>query len=99
MQDAFATVIWIVCGLGVVIGIVSLAMTSKTWEDYGKGGLVMDGDRPREPRSGRAAATGERDAEIRQLVVARNHRGVRTGEPPLDGEAEIEREIVGLQGL
>ncbi len=91
MQDAFATVIWIVCGLGVVIGIVSLAMTSKTWEDYGKGGLVMDGDRPREPRSGRAAATGERDAEIRQLLDARNRRRRRRGEAPIDVETELAR--------
>ena len=34
-----------------------------------------------------------------QLVVARNHRRVRAGKPPLDVEAEIEREIAGLEGL
>jgi hypothetical protein len=37
--------------------------------------------------------------EVRQLVVARNHRRIRRGEPPLDVEAEIEREIAGLSGL
>ena len=37
--------------------------------------------------------------EIRQLVVARNHRRVRAGKPPLDVEAEIEREIAALGGL
>jgi hypothetical protein len=37
--------------------------------------------------------------EIRQLVVARNHRRVRAGKPPLDVEAEIEREIAELTGL
>jgi hypothetical protein len=37
--------------------------------------------------------------EIRQLVVARNHRRVRAGKPPLDVDAEIEREIAGLGGL
>jgi hypothetical protein len=37
--------------------------------------------------------------EIRQLVVARNHRRVRAGKPPLDVEAEIEREITSLGEL
>ena len=34
--------------------------------------------------------------EIRQLVVARNHRRLRAGKPPLDVESEIEREITSL---
>jgi hypothetical protein len=37
-------------------------------------------------------------AEIRQLVVARNHRRTRRGEPPLDVEAEIARQIARLNG-
>ena len=37
--------------------------------------------------------------EIRDLVVARNHRRARRGEPPLDVEAEIEREIAGLSEI
>jgi hypothetical protein len=37
--------------------------------------------------------------EIRDLVVARNHRRARKGKPPLDVEAEIEREISSLSGL
>jgi hypothetical protein len=37
--------------------------------------------------------------EIRQLVVARNHRRVRSGRPPLDVEAEIEREIAELGNI
>jgi hypothetical protein len=32
-------------------------------------------------------------SEIRQLVLARNHRRARRGQPPLDVEAEIEREL------
>ena len=31
-------------------------------------------------------------------MVARNHRRVRAGQPPLDVEAEIEREIAALGG-
>ena len=32
-------------------------------------------------------------AEIRDLVIARNHRRERAGKPPLDVDAEVEREI------
>jgi hypothetical protein len=32
-------------------------------------------------------------------VIARNHRRARTGKPPLDVEAEIEREILSLHGV
>ena len=38
-------------------------------------------------------------SEIRDLVVARNHRRARQGKPPLDVEAEIEREIADLSDL
>jgi hypothetical protein len=37
--------------------------------------------------------------EIRDLVVARNHRRLRAGKPPLDVEAEIERQIAALNDL
>ncbi|HXO06669.1 MAG TPA: hypothetical protein VN880_01485, partial [Solirubrobacteraceae bacterium] len=37
--------------------------------------------------------------EIRQLVIARNHRRARQGKPPLDVEAEIFREIEALNSL
>jgi hypothetical protein len=37
-------------------------------------------------------------AEIRQLVIARNHRRARRGEAPLDVEAEIARQIARLNG-
>jgi hypothetical protein len=35
--------------------------------------------------------------EIRQLVVARNHRRARHGEPPLDVDVEVAREIAELK--
>jgi hypothetical protein len=37
-------------------------------------------------------------AEIRELVVARNHRRARRGEPQLDVETEIARQIARLNG-
>ena len=34
--------------------------------------------------------------EVRQLVIARNERRAARGEPPLDVEAEVERQMQGL---
>jgi hypothetical protein len=34
--------------------------------------------------------------EIRQLVIARNERRMARGEPPLDVEAEVERQLADL---
>jgi hypothetical protein len=91
MQSAFGTVLWIVCGLGVVVALMALIATGKTWEDYGKNRLVMDGELTRDPAAGSAAALLERDAEIRQLLEARNARRIRRGEAPIDIELELSR--------
>ena len=37
-------------------------------------------------------------AEVRALVLARNHRRLRRGQPPLDVEAEVARQIARLTG-
>jgi hypothetical protein len=92
VQQAFAVVIWVVCGLGIVLALVALAMSGKTWSEFGKNTLLMDshdgrGSRP--PAS--AAAIAERDMEIRQLLEARNVRRERRGEAPIDVEAELAR--------
>jgi hypothetical protein len=91
VQQAFATVLWVVCGLGIVIAFVALAMTGKTWEEYGKNRLVMDHDSPSANKPGSAAALVERDTEIRQLLEARNLRRQRRGEAPIDIELELRR--------
>ena len=93
MHSAFNIVIWVVCILAVIVAFGALIASRKTWDDYGKGRFVMDHETPRN------AGTAERNDEIRQLVVARNHRRMRAGKPPLDVEAEIEREIAALGGL
>jgi hypothetical protein len=92
VQQAFAVVIWVVCGLGIVIALVALAMSGKTWSEFGKNTLLMDsydtrGSRPQAT----AAAIAERDMEIRQLLEARNARRARRGEEPIDVEAELAR--------
>jgi hypothetical protein len=91
MQSAFGTVLWIVCGLGIVAAFVALAASGKTWEEYGKNRLVMDNELGGGPAVGSAAALLERDAEIRQLLEARNARALKRGEAPVDVELELSR--------
>jgi hypothetical protein len=91
VQAAFGTVLWIVCGLGLLAAFVSLIASGKAWEEYGKDRLVMDGDGTGGPRPGSAAATLEREMEIRQLLEASNLRRARRGEEPIDVERELQR--------
>ena len=93
MHSTFNIVIWVVCILAVLIALGALIASRKTWEDFGKGKFVMDGDPGPDsrPDPGAAMASGERDAEIRQMLEARNERRVRRGEPPIDIEQELAR--------
>ncbi len=92
MQEAFGPVLFAVCGVGVVVALVSLISSGKTWDEFGKSGrLMMDRDLPREPASSSGTALRERDEEIRQLLEARNARRERRGEAPVDVEQELQR--------
>jgi parvulin-like peptidyl-prolyl isomerase len=90
VQSAFGTVVWVVCGVGIVGALASLLLSRRTWEDYGKHHLMMDSEQRSAPR-GSAAAIGERDEEIRQLLEARNARRRRRGEAEVDVEDELQR--------
>jgi hypothetical protein len=90
VQGAFATVVLVVCGVGVAGAVVALLLGRRSWEDYGRNHLLMERS-PREPAAGSAAAMVERDDEIRQMLEARNARRRRRGEPELDVEAELNR--------
>jgi hypothetical protein len=91
MHGAFGTVLWVVCITGLVIALVALISSRKTWEDFGKDGLLLDSEISRGPAAGSAAASRERDQEIRQMLAARNARRLRRGEQPLDVELELSR--------
>jgi hypothetical protein len=91
VQNAFGTVLFVVTGVGFVVALGSLITTGKTWEEYGKRGLLMERDLARGPAAGSAAANLERDAEIRQMLDARNARRARRGEPTVDVESELAR--------
>lgn len=88
MQQSFGTVVIVVCVVAIVIAVVALAGSGRTWSEHGQGGMVMDRDLPRDPPGASAA---QREAEIRELLAARNARRVRRGEPPVDVEEELAR--------
>jgi hypothetical protein len=90
-HGAFGTVIWVVCILALVVALIALATNRKTWEDFGKGRLLMDSETHPAPRGGSGAALRERDEEIRQMLEARNARRLRRGEAPIDIEQELNR--------
>jgi hypothetical protein len=70
---------------------VALVSSRRIWDDYGKDHLVMDGQRPVEGAPGSPGAIQEREAEIRELLEARNALRARRGEPPIDVEQELSR--------
>lgn len=138
VQQAFGTVVWVVCGVSALAALVALFVGRKPWDDYGKSRMVLDSDADQEQAVGSPAELRARDAEIRELtdalgelrlrrgepalnpeqerarlaapridaglrqeirdlVMARNHRRVRAGKEPLDIETEIQREIESLK--
>jgi hypothetical protein len=86
MQDAFATLVWVVAGAGVVVALITLAGTARQYREIGGSGLTHDSDGPADTSAGAAA---ERDEEIRQMLDARNARRERRGETPVDVDAEL----------
>jgi hypothetical protein len=94
IQDWFWTVLLSVVIGGGVIALITFIGTGKMYQQIGRGGLSINEDKDllRGPSSSSVAVNAqERDAEIRQLLQARNERRIRRGEEPLDIEAELER--------
>ena len=93
VQSAFGTVVWVVGGIGVAGAIAALLLNRRTWDQYGRDHLLRDSELapPSEASAASAAALGERDEEIRQMLEARNARRRRRGEAELDVDAELAR--------
>jgi hypothetical protein len=98
LQDAFGEVLVAVVVVGTIVALVTFLGLGRAYEQIGRGGLSLNEERgrgaPMPAASGAAAAAGsaaERDAEIRQLLAARNARRERRGETPLDVEDELRR--------
>ena len=88
MQDAFGIVIFAVVAISAVIAVVSLFSRSKLYDEIGRGGIGDDRDIDPAVQSGGDA---ERDAEIRQMLGARNARAAARGEAEVDIEGELQR--------
>lgn len=91
MHGALGTLIWVVLIVAAVIALAAMASSTKTWDEIGKGSLLMDRDKPTGPRPGSPTALQERDEEIRQMLEARNAHRARRGEEQVDVEQELRR--------
>jgi hypothetical protein len=90
MRDPFLLVVIGVTVLALVGAVIALATSGRSYDQIGRGGLSIGDDRPAAAGApGRQIASAERDAEIRQLLEARNARRSARGEPPVDVETEL----------
>jgi hypothetical protein len=78
MEGAFFVVLFAVVGIAAVVALWALATSGGSYREIGRGGIAAPEERP-----------GDREAEIRQLLTARNARRAARGEPPKDVEAEL----------
>jgi hypothetical protein len=89
VQDALEIVIFAVVGVAFVAALATLFARSSGYDQIGRGGLSLDRDVAPRRDPPPAVNAAERDAEIRQMLAARNARRIARGEPPLDVEAEL----------
>ena len=91
MQEAFGIVIFAVVAISAVIAVVSLFSRGKLYDEIGRGGIGDDREIGSSTPQGGAVDLGERDAEIRQMLGARNARAAARGEAEVDVEDELQR--------
>ncbi len=91
MQDAFGIVIFGVVAISAIVAVVSLFFRSSLYDEIGRGGMSLNEDPAPRPAAGGAVDLAERDAEIRQMLAARNARAASRGEGELDVEDELRR--------
>ena len=82
MQEAFGIVLIVVVAAGAVTAVLTLFSNGRMYDRIGRGGLSIEEKPPPAP---------ERDAEIRQMLAARNAVRAERGAPPLDVDAEFGR--------
>ena len=94
MQEAFGIVIFAVVAISAVIAVVSLFYRGKVYDEIGRGGIGDDreiGSTTNQAHPPGAVDLAERDAEIRQMLGARNARAAARGEAEVDVEGELQR--------
>jgi hypothetical protein len=79
MESAFAIVLFVVVGAAAVAAVWALVTSGGSYDQIGGGRMSLD----------RQSTPAEREAEIRQMLEARNRRRAARGEAPLDVDAEL----------
>jgi hypothetical protein len=82
MEDAFAIVLFVVVAVAFVAAVWALVTSRSSYDEIGSGGLITS-----PPETTTTAA--ERDAEIRQMLEARNAIRTARGEEAHDVDAEL----------
>ena len=85
MADALPIVIVVVITLAAVATVVALVSGRGAYDGIGRGALTFD----RDATAPAPEADPFRDAEIRQLLEARNARRTARGDAPVDVDAEL----------
>jgi hypothetical protein len=85
MQGAFAIVLFVVVGVAAVAAVWALITSGGSYQEIGRGGISLGEEQPVTT----AGAAVEREAEIRQMLEARNARRIGRGEAPVDVDAEL----------
>lgn len=93
-MEAFPIVVFAVVAAALVVGVVSLVGRERAYDEIGRGRFALD----REGGAARPPREPSVEDEVRTLVTARNARRLRAGEPPLDVEAEVARQLRELSG-
>lgn len=87
VAQTFGIVLFAVVAVAVLIAVLTLATSDRSWDQIGRGGLSL-----REDESGEDAArtaAREREDDIRQMLEARNELRRRHGRETVDVEAEL----------
>ena len=88
MEEAFAIVLFVVVGVAIVVAVWALATSSSSFEQIGRGGMSIGDENPGR-RAAPAVDAAVQEAEVRQMLEARNARRVGRGEAPVDVDAEL----------
>jgi hypothetical protein len=80
-----------ICGAIVAVGMLGKGRLGSLYDHIGQEGDYSAAVPRPEPRPGSPAAVAERDLEVRQMLQARNERRARSGQAPLNLDAELAR--------
>jgi hypothetical protein len=89
MTDVFAIVLFVVVGVAAVLAVWALVTSGGAYDQIGHGGMSIGDEREPARRDAAPVAAADREAEIRQMLEARNARRAARGEPVTDVEAEL----------